>query len=212
MWSAPENFTNGFPAATKNPLYAPLLIQFFTPPTRDPTVEMWDFEIERELPSNMMVSLGYVGNHGTHLVGEALARRLRTIRPRPFSVRTHSCCSGIGHRRGRLAGREPLCQTKWLKAVPDAEDGLDVLLAILPEFLPQAANVHIQRARANLIAVTPDTHEQNLAGDDFAGVLHQEGKQLVFFPRQNEVMRVESRALAHEIHFQVRILVPIRRI
>src|SRR5678816_4072042 len=95
-----------------------------------------------------------------------------------------------GHGRGRDAGREPLCQTKWLKAVPDAEDGLDVLFAVLPEFLPQAANVHIQGARANLIAVTPDTHEQNLAGDDFAGVLHQEGKQLVFFPRQDEAMRL----------------------
>jgi len=63
--------TNGFPAANKNPLYAPFLIQFFTPPVRDPTIQMWDFEVERELPSNMMVSVGYVGNHGTHLVGEA---------------------------------------------------------------------------------------------------------------------------------------------
>jgi hypothetical protein len=63
--------TNGFPAANKNPLYAPFLIQFFTPPTRDPTIQMWDFEVERELPSNMMVSVGYVGNHGTHLVGES---------------------------------------------------------------------------------------------------------------------------------------------
>ncbi|HKW97034.1 MAG TPA: TonB-dependent receptor [Bryobacteraceae bacterium] len=60
-----------FPAQQKNPLYAPLLIQFFTPPTRDPTIQMWDFEVEHELPSNMMVSVGYVGNHGTHLVGEA---------------------------------------------------------------------------------------------------------------------------------------------
>jgi hypothetical protein len=34
-------------------------------------VQTWNFEIERELPGNMMIDIGYVGSHGTHLVGEA---------------------------------------------------------------------------------------------------------------------------------------------
>jgi hypothetical protein len=34
-------------------------------------IQQWNFEIERELPGNMMIDVGYVGNHGTHLVGEA---------------------------------------------------------------------------------------------------------------------------------------------
>jgi hypothetical protein len=62
--------STGFPAARRDPLYG-LLVQFFTPPSRDPMVQTWNFEVERELPGNMMVSVGYVGNHGTHLVGEA---------------------------------------------------------------------------------------------------------------------------------------------
>jgi len=59
-----------FPAANRAPLIGNSLIQFFTPPSHDPTIEMWNFEIERQLPGNMMVSVGYVGNHGTHLLGE----------------------------------------------------------------------------------------------------------------------------------------------
>lgn len=59
-----------FPAANRAPLIGNSLIQFFTPPPHDPTVEMWNFEVERQLPGNMMVSVGYVGNHGTHLLGE----------------------------------------------------------------------------------------------------------------------------------------------
>jgi hypothetical protein len=62
--------SNGFPAAQHSPLYGGL-VQFFTPPSHDPMVQQWNFEIERELPGNMMISVGYVGNHGTHLVGES---------------------------------------------------------------------------------------------------------------------------------------------
>ncbi len=60
----------GFPAARQDPLLGGF-IQFFTPPSRDPTVQTWNLEVQRELPANMMISVGYVGNHGTHLVGEA---------------------------------------------------------------------------------------------------------------------------------------------
>ncbi|MGI9072956.1 MAG: carboxypeptidase regulatory-like domain-containing protein [Bryobacteraceae bacterium] len=62
--------SSGFPAARRDPLLGSF-IQFFTPPSHDPMVQSWNFEIERELPANMMIDIGYVGNHGTHLVGEA---------------------------------------------------------------------------------------------------------------------------------------------
>jgi hypothetical protein len=62
--------SNGFPGAQHSPLLGNF-IQFFTPPSHDPMVQTWNFEIERELPGNMMIDIGYVGNHGTHLVGEA---------------------------------------------------------------------------------------------------------------------------------------------
>jgi hypothetical protein len=60
----------GFPGAHQSPLLGDF-IQFFTPPSHDPMVQTWNFEIERELPANMMIDIGYVGSHGTHLVGEA---------------------------------------------------------------------------------------------------------------------------------------------
>ena len=59
-----------FPAQHRDPLIGIGLLQFFTPPSRDPMVQTWNLEIQRELPGNMMVSIGYVGSHGTHLVGE----------------------------------------------------------------------------------------------------------------------------------------------
>lgn len=45
-------------------------MNIFTPPPRDPMVQSWTLEIQRELPDNIMVSVGYVGTHGTHLMGE----------------------------------------------------------------------------------------------------------------------------------------------
>jgi hypothetical protein len=59
-----------FPAQNRASLLGIGLLQFFTPPSRDPMVQTWNFGIERQLPSDMMVSVGYVGSHGTHLVGE----------------------------------------------------------------------------------------------------------------------------------------------
>jgi hypothetical protein len=40
------------------------------PLSHDPMIQQWGLEIERELPGNMMLSVGYIGNHGTHLFGE----------------------------------------------------------------------------------------------------------------------------------------------
>jgi hypothetical protein len=38
--------------------------------THDPMVQMWNLEVQRELPGNTMLSVGYVGQHGTHLIGD----------------------------------------------------------------------------------------------------------------------------------------------
>jgi hypothetical protein len=42
----------------------------FLKPEHDPMIQQWTLEVQRELPANIMMSVGYVGNHGTHLMGE----------------------------------------------------------------------------------------------------------------------------------------------
>ncbi len=58
------------PAANYDPSYGASL-QFYYPPAKDPQVQMYNLQIQRELTSSMVLSVGYVGNHGTHLAGEA---------------------------------------------------------------------------------------------------------------------------------------------
>jgi len=36
----------------------------------DPMVALWNLQIQRELPGNFMLSVGYVGSKGTHLIGD----------------------------------------------------------------------------------------------------------------------------------------------
>jgi hypothetical protein len=38
-------------------------------PVHDPMVTTWTLEVQRELPGNMALTVGYVGSHGTHLAG-----------------------------------------------------------------------------------------------------------------------------------------------
>jgi hypothetical protein len=38
-------------------------------PARDPMVQTWTLQIQRALPGNSVLSVGYIGTHGTHLVG-----------------------------------------------------------------------------------------------------------------------------------------------
>jgi hypothetical protein len=45
---------------------------------RDPYVQQWSLFVQRELPGNMVLSAGYVGSHGLHLLGEEI-RNLSTI-------------------------------------------------------------------------------------------------------------------------------------
>ena len=41
----------------------------FVKPTRDPMVQSYTLEIQRELPGNLSLSIAYVGTHGSHLAG-----------------------------------------------------------------------------------------------------------------------------------------------
>jgi len=44
----------------------------FQKAAHDPDVQQWSLFVQRELPGNMMFSLGYVGSHGLHLLGEEI--------------------------------------------------------------------------------------------------------------------------------------------
>jgi hypothetical protein len=50
-----------------NPL-AGALIRLWDPNVRPDTVQQWNFSVEHQLPGDMLASLGYVGQHGTHLM------------------------------------------------------------------------------------------------------------------------------------------------
>lgn len=58
------------PAANYDPSYGASM-QFYYPPAKDPRVQLYTLQIQRELPGDMVMSVGYVGNHGDHLAGEA---------------------------------------------------------------------------------------------------------------------------------------------
>ena len=57
-------------AAHKDPSLGAAQIQFYYPASHDPYMLMRSFEIERELPFNTMVNIGYVGSNGRHLAGD----------------------------------------------------------------------------------------------------------------------------------------------
>ena len=59
------------PAQQKSPLLGTVQSGDYQRPTRDPMIQTWTLEVQHELPGNMMLSVGYVGTHGTHLFGEA---------------------------------------------------------------------------------------------------------------------------------------------
>jgi hypothetical protein len=50
----------------------------FTKGDHDPYVQQWSLFLQRQLPFNMVVNVGYVGSHGLHLLGEE-ARNLNYI-------------------------------------------------------------------------------------------------------------------------------------
>jgi len=57
-------------AAHRDPSLGAGQIQFYYPASHDPYVAVRSLEIERELPFNMMVDIGYVGSDGRHLAGD----------------------------------------------------------------------------------------------------------------------------------------------
>jgi hypothetical protein len=65
----PPPSSTGSPAQHHAPLYLESM-NSMEKPTRDPSVQMWTLQVQRELPGNMLVTVGYVGSHGTHLVGD----------------------------------------------------------------------------------------------------------------------------------------------
>jgi hypothetical protein len=50
----------------------------FSKGKKDPYVQQWNFSIQQELPSNIVVSAAYVGSHGLHLLGDEI-RNLNQI-------------------------------------------------------------------------------------------------------------------------------------
>ncbi len=44
--------------------------QGFLQGSRDPYVEQWSLQVQRELPAHMAITVGYVGTHGLHLYGD----------------------------------------------------------------------------------------------------------------------------------------------
>jgi len=57
------------PALTKDPLLGVSYFHFFEKSPRDPTIQEWNFQIQRSLPGDMLLTVGYVGTHGTQLMG-----------------------------------------------------------------------------------------------------------------------------------------------
>jgi hypothetical protein len=64
-------FSAQFLAVNRDPLLGVSHVEFIDPPSHDPLIEDWSLEVQRELPGDMLVSVGYVGTHGTHLMGES---------------------------------------------------------------------------------------------------------------------------------------------
>jgi len=58
------------PGWTRQPLLGGGGFSLYLKPSHDPMIQQWTFEVQRELPDNILLSVGYVGNHGTHLLGE----------------------------------------------------------------------------------------------------------------------------------------------
>ena len=96
-----------------------------------------------------------------------------------------------------------------LEPVSNPENGLDILVRIAAQLLPQTPDVHVEGAGADLGAVSPDLPQQGVARNDLTGVANQKGKQLIFLSSQHHASRIERRDRACEIDFQVRILVAL---
>ena len=66
--SSTPPFSTTLPAVNKDQEYQGY-IGAMQKPAHDPMVQTWTLEIQRLLPADTVFSVGYVGTHGTHLVG-----------------------------------------------------------------------------------------------------------------------------------------------
>ena len=55
---------------TSNNQFLGTTVGAFLKGSHDPYVEQWSFYVQRQLPSDMVLSVGYVGTHGLHLFGD----------------------------------------------------------------------------------------------------------------------------------------------
>src|SRR5207302_391207 len=90
-----------------------------------------------------------------------------------YSACATPCLRRLRHRRNRIVMQRAL-GTIGLKTVADPKYRFNVLLAVAPELFPQAADVDIQRPRADLVIVTPDSPQQGIARNDLARILDQQ--------------------------------------
>jgi hypothetical protein len=63
------NFSN-IGSATQNVSLSPLVLHATAIPTLVPYIQQWSFDIQRRLPMNVILDVGYYGSKGTHLLGE----------------------------------------------------------------------------------------------------------------------------------------------
>ena len=90
-----------FPAALSSPQLATHLNRVDFKGPGPPRVQQWNLQIERQLPGNTLISIGYVGTHGTRLSnrGESLnyvrtADRLKFRNTRFENIPIHSVYGG----------------------------------------------------------------------------------------------------------------------
>lgn len=67
-------FTTAYPSESRQQTYGGALLGTVKP-SHDPWVQSWTLEVQRELPDNFTLTVGYVGQHGTHLSGNFYGAR-----------------------------------------------------------------------------------------------------------------------------------------
>jgi len=61
---------NNIGSATQNVSLSPLVLHATAIPTLVPYIQQWSFDIQRRLPMDVILDVGYYGSKGTHLLGE----------------------------------------------------------------------------------------------------------------------------------------------
>src|ERR1019366_1673990 len=93
----------------------------------DPMVQMWDLEVQRELPGSLTITVGYTGTHGTHLEGDHFRREnyVPTAKIEKLQESFYSTAPITNYYSGQTA--QALAQLYGTSSLP-----LNVLLAPYP--------------------------------------------------------------------------------